>query len=416
MKMKNTKYHFGVSVEDMDPVTRKVYEGLCAGVNKKVLSNQYKMPITTINAISKRFRVGLAQPTAPAIREYDTENLMVQELVEEDIKTKEGKVLMMSQQKTETKDEKNAQPPRKKRKTPTAEDIEMVIELVKEGYTSEQVAELTDLSKSTVSRIRTNNGIKMYNTGSKKVEATNKVEEPAKEEKIPESTLIAENKDLAPIFTNNSIRVGLVADRHIMPVNDFIFKEALSKELMFDYDKIEEICRDYIKDMIDFDKNGKAQQSLIVYVTGIQCASSSLIKVTNEMKVNLTFRHYDTDTKTYHTQIIWNKFNNGLLPDELGELLMNSRSSYTYKCDVKELLKNGSLAKLTEVHYDDNSNLDYQDMYLTSDTTLAFELANKKVDEANKKNEKVSIYVKGFDLKKGRFVPNGFDLKLRTKN
>ena len=182
------------------------------------------------------------------------------------------------------------------------------------------------------------------------------------------------------------------------------------------YDKIEEICRDYIKDMIDFDKNGKALQGLIVYVTGIQCASSSLIKVANEMKVNLTFRHYDTDTKTYHTQIIWNKFNNGLLPEELGELFMNCRSSYTYKCSVDELLKNGSLAKLTEVHYDDNSNLDYQDMYLTSDTTMAFELANKKVDEANEKNEKVSIYIKGFDLKKGRFVQNGFDLKLRTKN
>ena len=72
---------------------------------------------------------------------------------------------------------------------------------------------------------------------------------------------------------------------------------------------------------------------------------------------------------------------------------MNCRSSYTYKCSVDELLKNGSLAKLTEVHYDNNSNLDYQDMYLTLDTTMAFELANKKVDEANKKKrESINIY------------------------
>lgn len=403
MKM-NTKYHFGVSVEEMDPISRKVYEGLCAGISKKVLSNQYKMPISTVNAISKRFRVGLNQQTAPAIREYGSINM--EQITEEKPKEK-NKVLKMDQIKVEKiNNEGDTKNHRKKRKTPTPEDIEMVTDLIKEGYTYDQIAELTDLSPSTIGRIKAKH---IVSTQSKKevvIKASEKEAEPVQCKKI--------NEDIVQI-TNDSIRVGLVADRHVMPVNDFIFKEALSKELMFDYDKIEEICRDYIKDMIDFD-NGKALQSLIVYVTGIQCASSSLIKVTNEMKVNLTFRHYDTDTKTYHTQIIWDKFSNGLLPEELGELLLNCRNSYTYKCSIEELLKNGSLAKLTEVHYDDNSNLDYQDMYLTSDTTMAFELANKKVDEANSKNEKVSIYIKGFDLKKGRFVQNGFDLKLRTKN
>lgn len=408
MKM-NTKYHFGVSVEEMDPVSRKVYEGLCAGISKKVLSNQYKMPISTVNAISKRFRVGLNQQTAPAIREYDSTNM---EQTTEEKPKENNKVLKMDQLKVEINNEDiKLHPQRKKRKTPTPEDIEMVVDLIKEGYTYEQIAELTDLSTSTVSRIKVKHvtSIKSHNTQTKKedvIEQSEKEAKPAQCKKV--------NEDIVQI-TNDSIRVGLVADRHNMPINDFIFKEALSKELMFNYDKIEEICRDYIKDMIDFD-NGKALQSLIVYVTGIQCASSSLIKVTNEMKVNLTFRHYDTDTKTYHTQIIWDKFNNGLLPEELGELLLNCRNSYTYKCNIEELLKNGSLAKLTEVHYDNNSNFEYQDMYLISDTTMAFELANKKVDEANKKNEKVSIYIKGFDLKKGRFVQNGFDLKLRTKN
>lgn len=407
MKM-NTKYHFGVSVEEMDPVSRKVYEGLCAGISKKVLSNRYKMPISTVNAISKRFRVGLGQQTAPAIREYEGTNM---EQITEEKSKENNKVLKMDQLNKVEINNEDIKPQRKKRKTPTQEDVEMVVDLIKEGYTYDQIAELTDLSTSTVSRIKTKHVVSTKTSnGQTKKETVIKSSE--KEANLVHKSI---NEDIVQI-ANDSIRVGLVADRHAMPVNDFIFKEALSKELMFDYDKIEEICRDYIKDMIDFDKNGKALQSLIVYVTGIQCASSSLIKVTNEMKVNLTFRYYDTDTKTYHTQIIWDKFSNGLLPEELGELLLNCRNSYTYKCNIEELLKNGSLAKLTEVHYDDNSNLKYQDMYLTSDTTMAFELANKKVDEANKKNEKVSIYIKGFDFKKGRFVQNGFDLKLRTKN
>lgn len=141
MKM-NTKYHFGVSIEEMDPISRKVYEGLCAGISKKVLSNQYKMPISTVNAISKRFRVGLNQQTAPAIREYEGTN--------------------MDQLKSEINNE-NIKPQRKKRKTPTQEDVEMVVDLIKEGYTYDQIAELTDLSTSTVGRIKTKHVVSTKN-------------------------------------------------------------------------------------------------------------------------------------------------------------------------------------------------------------------------------------------------------------
>lgn len=111
MKM-NTKYHFGVSIEEMDPISRKVYEGLCAGISKKVLSNQYKMPISTVNAISKRFRVGLNQQTAPAIREYEGTNM---EQITEEKPKENNKVLKMDQLKSEINNE-NIKPQRKKRK------------------------------------------------------------------------------------------------------------------------------------------------------------------------------------------------------------------------------------------------------------------------------------------------------------
>lgn len=56
--MMNTALHFGISIEEMDPVSRKVYDGLMAGISKKELANKYRMDMSTINAISKRFHTG----------------------------------------------------------------------------------------------------------------------------------------------------------------------------------------------------------------------------------------------------------------------------------------------------------------------------------------------------------------------
>lgn len=195
-----------------------------------------------------------------------------------------------------------------------------------------------------------------------------------------------------------------------MPVNDFIFKTSLSKSIMFDYDKIEDICREYIDEMVDF-ADGEAQQKLVVYVTGIQCVLSSLIKVANEKKVNLTLRHYDSDTNTYHTHVIWDQFG-GSTPAEIDELLVNSKSSYTYKCDIKELIENKSCIKIVEVHYN-NDTVVYQDAYLAKNTDDMFMLVS---DMMKKSDKDVSIYAKGYDLIKGRFVLNGIDLKLKNKN
>lgn len=378
----NTYYNFNAAtVEELDPISKKIYDGLCRGENKKVLSNKYKVPMTAIIALQKRFKTGTIA------------NSQIPEMEQETESDDKSKVIQIGND-SDSKDTVETKP-RKKRKTVHKEDIDLVIEFVKDGYTSKQIAELTNLSLATISRIRTNNRSECRPSG-------------ANTEQIVTTEDHETHSDIVPIGT--SIRVGLVADRHNMPVNDFIFKTSLSKSIMFDYDKIEDICREYIDEMVDF-VNGESQQKLIVYVTGIQCVLSSLIKVTNEKKVNLTLRHYDSDTNTYHTHVIWDQFG-GSTPAEIDELLVNSKSSYTYKCDIKELIENKTCIKVVEVHYN-NDTVVYQDAYLVKNTDDMFMLVS---DMMKKSDKDVSIYAKGYDLIKGRFVLNGIDLKLKNKN
>ena len=378
----NTYYNFNAATaEELDPISKKIYDGLCNGENKKVLSNKYKVPMTAIIALQKRFKTGTIA------------NSQIPEMEQETESDDKSKVIQIGND-SDSKDTVETKS-RKKRKTVHKEDIDLVIEFVKDGYTSKQIAELTNLSLSTISRIRTNNLSECRPS-----RANNKQIVTTEDHKT--------HSDIVPIGT--SIRVGLVADRHNMPVNDFIFKTSLSKSIMFDYNRIEDICREYIDEMVDF-INGKAQQKLIVYVTGIQCVLSSLIKVTNEKKVNLTLRHYDSDSNTYHTHVIWDQFG-GSTPAEIDELLVNSKSSYTYKCDIKELIKNKTCIKVVEVHYN-NDTVVYQDAYLVKSTDDMFMLVS---DMMKKSDKDISIYAKGYDLIKGRFVLNGIDLKLKNKN
>ena len=106
---------------------------------------------------------------------------------------------------------------------------------------------------------------------------------------------------------NNSetVEAGLIADRHPMPVNKFIFPESFDQELMFNYPEQERIVRDFIRNNFDFDEynNNKIKQ-LKLYVSGMQCAYGAVMKVCIDMGVNLITMHYNAKTGSYVPQYI----------------------------------------------------------------------------------------------------------------
>lgn len=108
----------------------------------------------------------------------------------------------------------------------------------------------------------------------------------------------------------NKLEVSMVAERHNMPIDEYIFTKSLSPELMADYAQQEKIVEDYIKTNIKF-VNGIPDRDLVVYATGIQSVLAAIIKVCLKLKVNLDVKHYyyyDNGKEEYLTQTIFDKF------------------------------------------------------------------------------------------------------------
>lgn len=355
------KYTINGSLEDLDPVSKAVYDGLCNGEDKKVLANKFNMPIATVVNIKKKFKVGQKKNNSVVVPIEISDNFV--EAAEEVAATIPVPKV------------------RKKRKVLTDDDVATILDMLKDGYKPAEIAELAGVSVSTVRNIKSkNNLVKPRKVKEEKVENTF------------ESSLIR---------IGGSVRAGLVSNRHKMPVDNYIFENEIDEKTMFDYDKLENTCRDFIKENIVFDKNGNATQSLVVYLTGIQCVLSSLIKVASEMKVNLTLRHYNHETDSYITQMIWNQFT-GNLPRSINEILVNSLNSYMYNTSIHQLIEEKVLFKVTKVFYTDGK-IDHSDIVLVSNIQDAFEVIKNIVG----KGSSFTIYVNKYALNGDRFYDTG---------
>lgn len=370
--MMNTALHFGISIEEMDPVSRKVYDGLMAGISKKELANKYRMDMSTINAISKRFHTGQkVVKITPAIREYG--NIQVEEKLEDItpvVETKEFEPQSVKEIKQ-----------RKKYTTLTEEDVKMIIDLMKDGQSNPDIADLFGVSSSTISRIRVKNNLAL------RVRKKAEEPKPAKETKIIDHSQIVNN--IKPEF--NIIRVGLIEKRHSMPALNFIFKE-INPDNMFEYDKLDNIVRNFILNNIRFE-NGTAVDTIMLYCTGMTCALASVIKVTGLMNVNLVLRHYDKDSKTYKIQPIWTNFGSVRL-GEFVDILSGSTNACTYKCNIEDLRNSENIIRVSRVMYNDAStnNISRLETYLCKDTIEAVELLNYLVEDSENKNLSTAIY------------------------
>ena len=93
----------------------------------------------------------------------------------------------------------------------------------------------------------------------------------------------------------NELIVGLIKGRHEMPVENYIFENEIKD--VFDFVSIENQIENFIKE-------NKANK-LIVYVTGLTCVTSALIKVCNKYNIKLILMHYNRESNNYIPQLIF---------------------------------------------------------------------------------------------------------------
>lgn len=94
-----------------------------------------------------------------------------------------------------------------------------------------------------------------------------------------------------------TIRVGLINDRHDMPVDKYIFDDVPNNRL-FDYDWYDKVAYDWLSNNVSFG------DALIVFCTGLTAAVTSVQKQCEKLNIPLTFAHFNIETRGYCYQKI----------------------------------------------------------------------------------------------------------------
>lgn len=90
---------------------------------------------------------------------------------------------------------------------------------------------------------------------------------------------------------------GLCADRHDMPVDNFIFN-VLNESEMFDYEAQYNHAVEWLKENV---KTG----TLYLYMTGMQCILAATIKACYDLGIGLSLLHRNAGKQIYEKQVVW---------------------------------------------------------------------------------------------------------------
>ena len=282
----------------------------------------------------------------------------------------------------------------------TQEDrIKIAIECEESKLTRKEIGKKYGVSGTTVSNIAKEMGIP-----------------PAKQNKPDpnDSTIEPINtSDITEVFKGAHVVCGLIAERHDIPVSEFIFDEALPPEKMHQYDWQYKTCVDFIDSHITFSKTNykinaeeseSASADLVVYMTGCQSAFGALIKACLDKHVNLTCMHYDTDIKDYHSQVIISHFrdeNQTHSESYLASFLEQYSKAFFYKCSESDLINLDTIYIINKVNIGTNTTYDkytkkgaIQQVYLCKNDGDAWELYPKLAKEILlNTNENLCLYL-----------------------
>lgn len=178
------------------------------------------------------------------------------------------------------------------------------------------------------------------------------------------------------VDVSKTVRCITCSERHLsMPNVKNIFGIQVSPKEMFDFKGLQSRAEEFIKENVSF-INGKALDSLELYITGLTVLTTAVIVACNKLQVNLVVMHYDRDSKSYKGQQIFSNF--GIMSESSPILtyLKGTKdfvAAYQYGCNLFELNGNffmvaikyfeglsGSMPKISEYVFTDS----FEDSYI----------------------------------------------------
>lgn len=211
-----------------------------------------------------------------------------------------------------------------------------IMELLRKGVGVTKISKITGISAPTIYRIK---NASTSNTGT--ITTTTTV--------VKNTTVSKQLRKLDSVVSDTVIKVGLVGGRHNMPVDKFVIGHEIDYDLMFDYNGLENICTKFIKTNVKFGTDGLPMQRIELYATGIQCVLAAFIKAATVLKVNLVIRHFNTSSRSYDRQVIWDTFemSSDVIPEEFGNIFEDSNITYYLNSEFDEMLESKLVIKIT---------------------------------------------------------------------
>ena len=105
-------------------------------------------------------------------------------------------------------------------------------------------------------------------------------------------------------ITMSELHVGLVAGRHEIPVDGYVWTEAIENPL--DFDDLYEQAVDWIRGVIEYDLDSEIANTFYLYLTGLTSATLSFLKAWEDYGHGLSDRlilmHFDRNSGSYVPQ------------------------------------------------------------------------------------------------------------------
>lgn len=154
---------------------------------------------------------------------------------------------------------------------------------------------------------------------------------------------VDKNKKLTKVKSKNTIiEVGLIANRHDMPVDQYIFQGILSNEEIANFAWQEFSISTWLDDILAEKGYEGKSVTLKVYVTGLQAVLASLMKVVSDRCVGLVLMHYYPDKNIYLPQVVFGSGEEESIPSELYKATEESDEVFLYNTTMEKILDNES--------------------------------------------------------------------------
>lgn len=302
----------------LDPLIIAIVKDLENGMPKKEAANKHNMELGNVIKIYNRFNIGSKKKEEKEMEDTN-EFDKTEEIKEEGIDEKEENADELKLKEwLENKDSEY------NKKIP--DDIVLMILGDKEdGKSIEYIRSKYNISESSIYRLcekynvktrsrSSSNKTKKKNQNKSSRTATTNKPAVSNVESKPSTSSTKSSSTILLKAKRDKLLCGLITDRHVLPVNvtKYVYKGPISQQVMFDYKKLEELAKQFIKnEAIEVDPEtgtSAVKKDLCVFTTGLTCCVAAITKVCHDMQVNLSFMHFNNSTSGYEEQPIWTEF------------------------------------------------------------------------------------------------------------